>query len=45
MCTVSTQTRNAAIHGRASKLQDAFVLVNITNENHDQINLATSKYR
>ena len=30
---------------RASKLQDAYVLANITNENYDQINLAASKCR
>ena len=45
MCTVSTQTRSDAIYGKASELQDAFVLANITNKNYGQINLAAYKYR
>ena len=45
MCTVSATSRSDAIYGRASELQDAYVLANIINENNDQINLAVSKYR
>ena len=45
MCTVSTKSRSDAIHGRASKLQDAYVPANITYEDYDQINFAASKYR
>ena len=45
MCTVSTQTRSDAIYRKASELQDAFILANITNKNYGQINLAANKYR
>ena len=45
MCTVSTKSKSDAIHGRASELQDAYVLASITNENYDQISLAASKYQ
>ena len=36
MCTVSTKSRSDAIHGRASELQDAYVLYKIANENYNK---------
>ena len=45
MSTVSTKSKSDAIHGRASELQDAYVLAYITNENYEQISLAASKYQ
>ena len=45
MCTVSTKSKSDATYGRASKLQGAYILANITNENNDQIYLSVSKYR
>ena len=41
----TSKSKSDAIHGRASELQDAYVLANITDENYDQKNLAASKYR
>ena len=45
MSTVSTKARSDAIYEKANELQDEFVLHNITDTNHNQIDLAMNKFQ